>query len=65
MQVHGPSAITDEVRVSLNPGGDNPPFAVLTLGHVDVYIYDTGEADKLIEAVTKARRLLTREGESK
>lgn len=60
MQVHGPRNIIDasEIRTHLNPGR-NGDFAVVTIGHVELYVYTPDECDELIKAAAKAKRLLT------
>ena len=63
MQVHGPSASVDTVTVYLNDHNPEKPFAVLEIGGVVVFVYTPGEADQLVEAAAKVKRLLAGEGE--
>jgi hypothetical protein len=64
MQVHGPSETLSpdgsDISVHLNPGsGATAPFAVMTIGHVDLHIRTAEECDWLIKAAAEAKRLLT------
>jgi len=56
MQVHGPREVYDasEIRARLN--GD---FAVMKIGHVELFIYTPEECDALIKAAAEAKRLLS------
>jgi hypothetical protein len=55
MQVHGPSEITDRIKVTHNPAGG---FAALEIGTVSIFVYTAEEASKLATAVAEVERLL-------
>jgi hypothetical protein len=51
------SSTIEDVGVKLNTSGDEP-FAVLTLGHVQIFLYTEADADKLIKAGCAAKDML-------
>lgn len=55
MQVHGPREVYDASEIRARRNGD---FAIIPIGHVDLFLYTPAEADALIAAACEAKRLL-------
>jgi hypothetical protein len=62
MQVHGPSEITDHIKVTHNPAGG---FAALEVGTVSIFVYTAEEAARLTAAAAEVQRILTGEGDAR
>ena len=60
MQTHVDGAIVEGIKVRYN-SGTVAPFAVLSLGNIEIFIDAAAECDELIRAAIEAKRLLLAE----